>query len=195
MTRAATRPNRSKSRRQIPVTTIILVALGVAGLLLLIYAIWDSQRPAPSLGEAFPIASREHIGIDQQATDYNSDPPTSGQHYDLPATPGFYDVAPPDEQLVHNLEHGYVIVFFNCEANPNLSCDQLIEDLQREMRGEGISRVTRTPKLIVAPRPGMENLITYTSWGHLHRADEFNPDTMQEYITLYLDNAPEPNAQ
>jgi light-regulated signal transduction histidine kinase (bacteriophytochrome) len=41
------------------------------------------------------------------------------------------------------------------------------------MRGEAISRFTRTPKLIIVPRPGMENLITYASWGHLHRADEF----------------------
>ncbi|HJS29498.1 MAG TPA: DUF3105 domain-containing protein [Anaerolineales bacterium] len=193
MARAAVKSNRSK--RRLPLTGIILGILAVAGLSLLVYAVWDSQRPVPSLGEAFPIASREHISTGQKATDFNSDPPTSGQHYDLPASPGYYDVAPLDEQLVHNLEHGYVIIYYDCEVRSDVNCDDLVAELQSEMRGEAISSFTRTPKLIVAPRPGMGNLITYTSWGHLHRADEFDPDTMREYIILYLDKAPEPNAQ
>ncbi|MDX1435735.1 MAG: DUF3105 domain-containing protein [Anaerolineales bacterium] len=183
-----------QQQRNIPATAIIIGIIAVLFVGVLLYAVWDSTRPAPELGVAIPIAGREHISFGEKAVDHNSDPPTSGQHYDAPASPGYYEVAPPDEQLVHSLEHGYVVAYFNCEADPDVDCDNLIAEIQEEIRGEAISRFTRTQKIIFAPRPSMDNLVTYTSWGRILEADEFDPNQMREYITLYLDDAPEPGA-
>jgi hypothetical protein len=188
------KPKRVQQRRNLPITGIIIGVIAVLGIGVLLYAIWDSTRPAPELGTAYPIAGREHIAFGEKAIDHNSDPPTSGQHYDTPAPPGYYEVAPPDEQLVHSLEHGYVVAYFNCAVDPDVNCESLIAEIQEEIRGEAVSRFTRTQKIIFVPRPTMDNLITYTSWGRLLEADEFDPDQMREYITLYLDEAPEPGA-
>lgn len=159
------------------------------------YAIYASFQPEPILGQAVPVTSREHIPLGQQAIDHNTDPPTSGQHYDTPAGPGFYEVAPPDEQLVHNLEHGYVIVYFSCSGLSERACGNLQNDIRQALSGAGVSRFTGTAKLIAAPRPDMDNRVTYTSWGHIYRADDFSGRELDLFIRQNLDQAPEPNAR
>ena len=56
--------------------------------------------------------SREHITDPNQTVDYRTNPPTDGRHFVEWADDGIYDEAPPDERLVHTLEHGRVIVWF-----------------------------------------------------------------------------------
>ncbi|PZS31322.1 MAG: hypothetical protein DLM59_10020 [Pseudonocardiales bacterium] len=49
--------------------------------------------------------------------EYPTAPPSSGPHYPIPADPQtwFYaaSTAPPVERLVHNLEHGYTLVWYD----------------------------------------------------------------------------------
>ena len=56
--------------------------------------------------------SFDHTTDPNERVKYNSNPPTSGRHYVVPADDGAYTTAPTDEQLVHNLEHGRVIIWF-----------------------------------------------------------------------------------
>ena len=56
-----------------------------------------------------------HIPDGQRAT-YNTTPPTSGDHWDWWAQCGFYPNGLPDERIVHNLEHGNIVVSYNLSA-------------------------------------------------------------------------------
>jgi hypothetical protein len=49
---------------------------------------------------------------------YNSTPPTSGPHWPITADPGFYIVELPPEELVHNLEHGQIVVWYAPYIDP-----------------------------------------------------------------------------
>jgi hypothetical protein len=167
---------------------------GLAFLALFGYAIWAAFQPEDILGEDVPVVGAEHIPPGASAVDYNTDPPTSGQHYAETAEAGFYEEAPQDELLVHNLEHGYIVVYYNCEGLDGDACDQLKEGLREAMGAAGISRYTQTPKIIVLPRPGMENPVTYTSWGHIYRADDFDRQEFILYVDQNRDDAPEPFA-
>ena len=62
--------------------------------------------------ESFPAKSREHLADLSQQVKYASKPPTSGQHYQVPAEDGAYEDPPDPKELVHTLEHGRVIVWF-----------------------------------------------------------------------------------
>jgi hypothetical protein len=188
------RAQKSSPTKKLPVLPILGGVLGVGFLVLFGYAIWASFQPEPQLGEAVPIAGQEHIPLGQKAVDWNTDPPTSGQHYDQPAEGGFYEVAPPDEQLVHNLEHGYIILYYNCAGLNDTACTALHEDIQQSMSQAGVSRNTRTPKLIAAPRQTMENRITLTSWGRIYRVDSFDSTEYALFVEQYRDQAPEPFA-
>ena len=56
--------------------------------------------------------SREHTTSLSDRVEYRTNPPTYGKHFAEPVDDGAYDDPPQDEELVHNLEHGRVIVWF-----------------------------------------------------------------------------------
>jgi hypothetical protein len=125
---------------------------------------------------------------------YNSDPPTSGPHYEQPADAGFYNEAPVDEQLVHNLEHGYVILWYNCSDRATDLCDQLKSQIRAAMQSAGNSPRTNTPKLIAIPRSTLAGQVALTTWGRLDVLESFDRQRILNFIRVFRDRAPEPNA-
>jgi hypothetical protein len=121
-----------------------LLTIGIAGLVLVaIAALVVSERSAEnapvgvSESEArcsavseFEATSREHIPDGSQHEPYNSSPPTNGPHYAEPAQTGFYTSALPPEQLVHNLEHGQIVIWYAPAAPDAVKDDieQIVND-------------------------------------------------------------------
>ena len=75
---------------------------------------------------------RTHFAQGETYDDYNSNPPTSGPHTAAVA-PGVYDAPVPKESAVHNMEHGQVVVWYNCDGGPQpldeTACRTLRDDL------------------------------------------------------------------
>ena len=140
------------------------------------------------LGEDIPVASRDHIQEGMAATDWPSDPPTSGQHYGQWAPAGFYDEVIPDGYLVHDMEHGYVIVYYNCAA-VDTDCQTFKTSIESAIADAGVDSATNTVKVIAVPREGMETPVTYASWGHLYRPETFVPEELVTYIQTFRSNA------
>jgi hypothetical protein len=77
----------------------------------------EPSPPPWQLAQCTPIESfREqparHIPVGSTYRHYDSSPPTSGPHWPISADPGFYTVELPPEELVHNLEHGQIVVWY-----------------------------------------------------------------------------------
>ncbi len=131
---------------------------------------------------------------------YATTPPTGGDHYLQAAAPNklFYDrddVIQP-ERLVHNLEHGYVVVWYDKQA----SGDDL--DTLRKI-SRNISEITDRrfgggPKLIVAPynRGDFEgdNNIGMTSWGASQMCKGVSGEAIQGFIGDYRADGPKSKA-
>jgi hypothetical protein len=66
-----------------------------------------------------PSEGRSHVS---GHVDYKTNPPSSGNHFGTPAEDGPYvpDSAPSLEALVHSLEHGRVIFWYQPSASPEL---------------------------------------------------------------------------
>ena len=62
-----------------------------------------------------PICTADQLSSENIGNCYNSNPPTSGNHNPQPAAFKIYDNAVPKENLVHSMEHGGVIVWYNTE--------------------------------------------------------------------------------
>lgn len=89
------------------------ICLVVAAIL--IFLIWlfvESSKPLP--GTKIADLGREHVPIGENI-EYNSNPPTSGKHYADWIRSGVYESPKDDRNLVHSLEHGYIIMSYNCE--------------------------------------------------------------------------------
>ncbi|MGH2522333.1 MAG: DUF3105 domain-containing protein [Anaerolineales bacterium] len=167
------------------------VALLVVGTIL--YLAWKQAQPIPRTGVDVPIQSADHIPVGATHEPYNSDPPTSGPHYADPAQAGFYNEAPPDGMLVHSLEHGYIIISYNCSELAQAECDQLKSQISSAMQAAGTSPITGTPKLIATPRPTMDTQLALTSWGRLDKFDQFDRSRIVNFVKAFRDRAPEPS--
>ena len=78
----------------------------------------DLEAAAEEAGcelESKPGQSREHLdaGSLDNAIDYGQDPPTSGRHHPEWSEDDIYEEQPRNENLVHTLEHGRVIIWFD----------------------------------------------------------------------------------
>jgi hypothetical protein len=65
----------------------------------------------------FPNEGSNHVS---GHVDYKTKPPTSGNHFEIPAADGAYAKAPRMEELVHELEHGRIILWFQPKATAQL---------------------------------------------------------------------------
>jgi hypothetical protein len=170
------------------------IAAGVIFVAVLGYLVWKDAQPAPRPGEDVPVLGRDHVQPGVPHDPYNSDPPTSGPHYPTTAEVGFYDEAPADEYLVHNLEHGNVVIWYNCSQLSPADCETLKGQIKTTMSQAGLSQVTGTSKLVAVPRPTMTTLLALTSWGRIDRLDKFDQKEILDFIKAFRDHAPENSA-
>ena len=153
-------------------------------------ALEAGRQAAGSEGvKTFPEAGRDHIGADEQPDNWNSNPPTSGDHLAAPLPPGVYDNEQDPRALVHNLEHGYVVIFYK-----GIPADQL-DQLRQFVEARDDS------KLVLAPYSGLEaNGVALTAWRNLELLQRVNMDVVQAFVNDYMvpgatrSTAPEPNA-
>jgi len=98
---------RSGFFKKLFIIVVALILLGAIG-----YWIYGaSTKPLP--GEAVTDQGREHV-TDIFDIEYDSNPPTSGKHFPMWAKKGMYDRLISDGYLIHSLEHGYVIISYDC---------------------------------------------------------------------------------
>ena len=196
-----TRAERLDAARQARKRKALLVRLGVAGAVALVVAAiaWsivsdrraekaardrltagsctfdtrnDTLRPAPD----------NHVA----PASYEVDPPSGGSHAPQAATAGIYgsdNPAPPDGQLVHSLEHGFVILWHR----PDLGDDDLAA-----VRGVFDEH---PDDVLVVPRPSLKGKVAATSWGRRLLCGEVEPQRLEEFVELYVDDAPEGGAR
>lgn len=104
---------------------------------------------------------------------YASDPPTSGPRLPYIADWGVHRLPVPPELQAHNLEHGGVLIQYNCpEPCPELAA-----------RLEEIAR--RRDFVLVAPYPRMESRIALTAWGRIETLDGFDAERILRFVEAH----------
>lgn len=130
---------------------------------------------------AFQVDSNDHT---EQDLTYDPVPPTGGEHYPVPATCGFYETdPPPDEMLVHDLEHGAVWIAY----------DPALDDAQRSALS---TLVAQQAKVTATPYDGLPSPLVVTAWARQLELDSADDPRLLQFIDTYRNsaNAPEPSA-
>jgi hypothetical protein len=180
---------RARQRRQKIQKNLIWGVLGLAALAVVGVVAWQGLRPRA--GDSVPVMTSAHIPTDSDPGQYNSDPPTSGPHYADEAQAGFYDANNykyPAGYLVHNLEHGYVIFWYNCDQLSESACAGLKAQIRTVMDDLGGT------KLIAYPWPSLDARFAMTSWGRLLKMQSFDVTQAHAFYKANLNHAPEPGA-
>ena len=173
------------TRRQ----TMIRIGYVALGLLVLAVAVWwVALRPRP--GEHVPSQGRTHHPLDY-AFDYSSDPPTSGPHFFTPAQAGIYRQPVHDQLLIHSMEHGHVVVHFNCDQPSTGSAP---EDGDCSALGRSLADIAtdmRVWKLIVVPRANLGSRLALTAWTRIDKFDNFDESRIRAFISAWRNRGPE----
>jgi Protein of unknown function (DUF3105) len=147
----------------------------------------ESTGPAVSTTdqdiESFPFdPGGDHVPLGTPIV-YPTDPPVSGPHYEeFVAEGGFYTYTVPPPYLVHSLEHGGVVIYYNDQVTP----DQLshLRDLANQHLG-------RYAQVVVVPRSDATYPIILTAWTHWLRLTSYDASRIDGFMTLFLDQGPE----
>ena len=101
--------------------------------------------------QAYPGLSPEHLGSPDAKVKYNSFPPSSGPHYQSPAPWGIYTESIKQPILVHNLEHGGIIIQYGDVGS------EAVNAVQSFYRDDPYG-------LVVAPYPKLGKKFALTAW-------------------------------
>jgi len=150
------------------------------------------ERAGCTLG-ATPSLAGDHSVTTPSGTSptWNTVPPTSGPHYEIPVVYGVYAEPVNQAQLVHNLEHGAIAVQYGNDV-PQATIDRLKTFAQDRQRGT-----------VLAPYPALGDKIALGAWvvpdpskpdegtAYLATCTEFDEEAFSAFYAAYQFQGPE----
>lgn len=189
-----------------------LLAIGgvlVVGVVLVVLVLVLSGGPSTNVGVAQANDGQTHVtaGIncrittspaEQQqcggADPYSSLPGTSGPHWppDALANWGVYTTPQPETQVIHNLEHGGIVIWYDSARVD----EGQVDELARFVNTQVASGISGRFKFILTPWDGGEELpapIVLTAWRNLLELEEVDIGAIEEFSREHYGMSPEPN--
>lgn len=156
-----------------------LIVLSVAGM----WAAAEFTKPErriPAL-ETFADEGAGHVDPGTALT-YKTDPPTSGAHWPTATPPGFYAEAQPAGAVVHALEHGRIVMYYNPQSTPANVVDKL-KAYAQQYPGDWDG-------VVVLPREQPEQVVL-TAWRHALRLSTWDVAQAEAFIDAFRGRGPE----
>ncbi|HEY9737787.1 MAG TPA: DUF3105 domain-containing protein [Trichocoleus sp.] len=186
---------RRKSETSPKLLSLLIGPLGVALLLgAIIGGLWYRNRPehiafnpgtpngqaALEAVETFASEGQEHVQPGQ-TVNYDSAFPTSGPHDPNPVMPGVYTDTQRPEQLVHSLEHGNIVIYYD---QPPSAVLQTLESWVEQFPGawDGV---------VVVPYDGLGEKLVLTAWTKKLEMPQFDAEAAATFIDAYRGRGPE----
>jgi hypothetical protein len=127
--------------------------------------------------DILPSDDAEHI---DEPIDYSQKPPAGGDHNPCWYDYGIHETEVPDERWVHNLEHGAIVLLYNCPEG----CASEVEALaaKAEELGEWV---------LMSPYSEMEWRFAAIAWEHRMLMGCLDVDAIEQFYHKYVDQGPE----
>jgi hypothetical protein len=180
---------------------VIVVGLVILGLVFLL-----GGGESPFAGQQQPDNGGGHVaqGVDCReapqsdpncGTDpYSSVPAASGPHWGTPAgfDWGVYSTPQPEGALIHNLEHGGIVIWYDPEQLDAAGVDTLA----RYVEAQNATGISGRYKFILSPWGEAEPLpapVVAAAWRYLLELETADTDAIAEFARSRYGRSPEPN--
>lgn len=137
------------------------------------------------VGEQQPIMETA-VHRDGSTISYNTVPPASGDHYSTQAQCRFYGEEVRDEEVVHNLEHGHVVVSYNLSETEDI---ERLREIHNNLEFNENWLVTRRYSKIG------EGEMALAAWGVLDRFDGVDEERIRRFYNTYRGNTLSPETR
>jgi hypothetical protein len=168
---------------------LILGLIVVAVVVAVVLAVTAGGSPTLTAGgcifNTYASQGRQHITASNpvpKGFHYNSFPPTSGWHLPQPQAPAIWNIYDqPIRQvvLIHNLEHGGVVVQYGSQV-PQATVAKIAEWYRSDPDG-----------IVVAPLPALEDRVVLTAWTHELSCPGFSEKAFDGFKDRFRGKGPE----
>jgi hypothetical protein len=175
--------------RLLAIGGILLVGVVVLALLFL-FGGGGNGDGGGALGRHVPLDGRLHIPEGQQGSHYSSIPGVSGDHWssaDSPAPWGIKTTAEPQERMIHNLEHGGIVIWYQPAKLDAAGVAALTTFVNQQI-------TTSQFKVILTPWAGADfgHPVAVTAWTWLLYLDTPDTGAVRTFLDAHYGQAPEP---
>ena len=119
---------------------------------------------------------------------YKTMPPSSGNHYGTWPVYKTYDQPVPWGFLVHGMEHGAVIISYNCPCD----CPDEVAAAQAWINALlPDAKCASRPRIVLAPDPTLDVRWAAAAWNWTLRAQSFDPVAFDAFFNDHYDRASE----
>jgi hypothetical protein len=188
---AAARAAETRSARRRQITSISAAVIAIVVVIGGMVAIrMNSKKKASSFSgvidgvQTYPVTSANHV---PGTVNYPQNPPVGGDHNARWLTCGVYDTPVPNENAVHDLEHGAVWITYR----PDLPASQVAK-IKSLALSEPVTFGSRY--VTVSPYPGLPSPVVASAWGVQLKVDNASDKRLSQFIDKYRlnpDIAPE----
>jgi hypothetical protein len=138
----------------------------------------------------------QHVDPNQEVQ-YETSPPTSGDHWppELVADADFYPDTVPEESLVHNLEHGQIVIWYDADASTEVT-DNLEEFTDSQNDPDALPAGATTPPIVSVPYDDVPEGKSYvmTAWTQSQACSSYSLEAINEFRERFQGRSPEPIA-
>jgi len=147
-----------------------------------------AMRDAGCTLKTAKASSRKHVSSLDAKVKYNTDPPSNGSHYIQAAFWDFYTTPAKPIQVLHNEEHGGVILWWGNKV-PQDTVDELRAFYDESPNG-----------MVGTPYPSLGSKVAITAWtapsggmgeGHAAVCPRFDEDAFAAFRDAYRGKGPE----
>lgn len=183
---AQSRPRGSRGR--LIAIAVLVVLIGGGGFMG--WRSFSAERDFQALAEQGKGAlSRVKTGISAggghltpgQPYSYGDRFPTSGPHDRLWTGPGFYEVPQSPKRLVHAVEHGNIVIYYDTPATGVLD----------KLKGWAGLYGAQWSGIVITPMSGSGETIVLTAWNKTLRLKRFDAAAAAAFIDAYRGRGPE----
>lgn len=163
----------------------VLVLGAVVVLVLVLFG--GGNNGGGGVGQRQVDDGRGHITEGTAGGPYSSSPATSGPHWPVTTDWGIYSTTVPEELVLHNLEHGGLVIWYQADQLGDQGLNTLTAYVQSQVASEQF-------KVILAPWVGTDfgHPIAVTSWNWLLYLDSADIDQVRAFLGEHYGDAPEP---
>jgi len=148
----------------------------------------DTMKAAGCTVQNVTATSRKHVTSLSAKVKYNTIPPSNGSHYFSPAIWDFYTEPAKPLQVVHNMEHGGVVIWWGDKV-PSSTVERMRAFYNESPDG-----------MVGTPLPSLGNKVAITAWtapaggtgtGHAAVCTSFDEDAFATFRDAYRGEGPE----
>ncbi len=163
----------------------------VVGLVILVVVLLFGGGGGQRVGQRVPNEGATHVGQGEAPT-YSSRPATSGPHWNVgggvaPMNWGVYTAPVPEPAVVHNLEHGGIVIWYQPAQTSQDDVQALTSYVEQQVRSARF-------KVLLSPWAGEDfgAPIAVTAWDWKLYLDTADLDQVRAFVDDHYGEGPEP---